>query len=181
MAEIKTIDQVAKQKLGFKLYKFLDPDLQDLLHSGLRLIAFSNSAIFNTNKYKDYSFSLLPVLKVYEGYLQKLTIKVGLKDATYYRDNPETSAAGFFSGHKKSAMYKYILDKAADSDICTSVFSVWDSIRNKRLHYHEKNLIQAKQASQEADQIIDVMRKSYSAFVENPDVNLMELLRLAKK
>ncbi|MDO8497659.1 MAG: hypothetical protein Q7S61_03880 [bacterium] len=109
---------------------FLGDELLDLRLDYIKLLKDVNCS---KEKYSDYSFVILPMAKVLEGFLKKVLVKLKLIKLSKLKLDPDFSVNSFFQP-KEGKINELIKDKRYKT-LTSIVYSVYQECRNEILHY----------------------------------------------
>lgn len=139
------------------LWKYLSPELRDLIKDGESLVQFASNSR-GVYAISDFSFIVFPFSKAYEGFLKMFLLDIGLiHEEEYYSDsirigrilNPHFS-------HEQDNVFNRICNKSRSnrgSEISHRLWEVWQRGRNRVFHYFPHNF--RKLSYEEAMEIVN--------------------------
>jgi len=144
--------------------KFVGKELVDLYTDTQKLIkAMRNKG----NRYSDYSFTVFPLAKAYEGVLKKILVKMGFITKAQLEQDPNISINSYFNPVGNSKITKALRDKARDKMIPHVIYSTYAECRNQILHhdpYRDNRLKTIEEADFFVRRISDAINKAYTTF-----------------
>lgn len=118
------------------LYQYLTDDLRELVGDCEKLIAEAQS---QPQKLADYSYLVFPVAKMYEGFLKKLLLDLGLiSESQYYSEHFRIGKAlnPNLEGHLRlESVYDKLCQHLAGHELADELWQAWKRGRNLLFHY----------------------------------------------
>jgi len=165
-------EALLKQKIGKNTYLFLHEYQRKLLNDGLlikdNLTFFASSRTFRY-LLNDFSVVVFPSAKAFEGYIKKIFLNIKLITKKEIEKDPYQSIGKIINGEK---IKNKIIDKKRDRSFLKLLSAQWDLCRNVILHYDidQPEIINSKEeAFRKVENIYEVMKKAYKAFIGDPD------------
>ena len=179
MAEILKILKIYKwknenflvQKIGYATYSFLDDYQRKLLYDTLLIktifTTYDSNEIFN-RLINDFSIVVFPSAKAFEGFIKKLLLAINLITQKEIKEDPYKSIGKIINGEQ---IQKKILDKKRDRSVLKLLVAQWDFCRNVILHYDldQPEIINKEEAFKKIEDIYEVMKRCYKAFIGDPN------------
>jgi len=160
------------KKIGRGTYLFLDNNQRKLLHDSLLIktifTASDSYKIFNS-LLNDFSIMVFPLAKGFEGYIKKLFLTIGLITEKEIKDDPYKSIGKIINNEDKLKMK--LIDKKRYKSIPKLLSVQWDLSRNIIFHYDldQPEIINKEDAFKKIEDIYETIRKSYKAFIGDPN------------
>lgn len=139
-----------------QLWIYLDSEEQDLINDSEKLIEDAQS---HPQTLSDYSYLVFPLAKMYEGFLKKLFLDLGLVDqARYESEHFRIGSAlnpNLPSHLKMESLYDQVLSHFKSQSVADTLWRAWKKGRNGLFHYFPGRLQRISRA--EALQTIGVI------------------------
>lgn len=167
----RIVSSIGHERMTEQLVQFLGQDLVKLLVDGQKLLQSPNG------DYYDYSFTLFPFAKAYEGYLKKLLFNIGAITQNQYESdhwrvgkalNPQLEKE---VRHDES-VYDRIVEKCGSPDphslipspgqkMADIFWEAWKNGRNRIFHYFpaEYHPVTLEEAKKVSEQLVSAMEQ----------------------
>ncbi|OGK38192.1 hypothetical protein A3F32_00420 [Candidatus Roizmanbacteria bacterium RIFCSPHIGHO2_12_FULL_42_10] len=147
------------------LKTFLPEDQLALINQSFMLLHNANSD--KTHKYDDYSFTVFPIAKAYEGFLKMIFLQSGYISradflSKYFRIG-KVMSPNLRKRLGNNSIYEKIC-RSVGCELSDMIWKAWKRGRNQVFHYFPNN-VQAI-TLQEAEDIINTMVKTMETVVE---------------
>lgn len=143
-----------------KLWQFLPSEQRELIEDCEKLIADAQS---HPQKLSDYSYLVFPVAKMYEGFLKKLFLDLGLVSQERYESELFRIGSALnpnLPQHLKiESLYDQVLKHLKNQSVVDGLWQAWKRGRNGLFHYFPSRLerISLGQAQEVIGEIIQAM------------------------
>lgn len=148
-----------------KLWQFLPAEQQQLINDCEKLIEDAQS---HPQKLSDYSYLVFPVAKMYEGFLKKLFLDLGLVTEERYQSEHFRIGSALnpnLPQHLKiESLYDQVLSHLKNQSVVDDLWQAWKRGRNSLFHYFPGHLVRL--TLNEAQETIDFMIESMKRAVE---------------
>lgn len=110
------------------LQNFLGPELSSLYSDGEKLLNF------NLNDFSDYSFMVFPFAKVYEGFLKKLFLQMGVITQEQYTNDHWRVGKALNPNLEKDLRHESVYDRL-NPQTAEILWQAWKNGRNRIFHF----------------------------------------------
>ena len=157
-----------KKKIGHNTYLFIDKYHRKLLQDSILMNTIFAAQDVYSRALNDFSIIVFPSAKAMEGYIKKLLLFLKLITEEDLKSNPYKSIGRILDGDD---IKNRLLDKKRDKSIPKLLSAQWDLCRNQIMHFDtgRPDFIKKEDASTKIENIYEVMKKSFRAFIDNPD------------
>lgn len=175
-------------KIGFGVWDFLSPEIQNLLISSqilVRLITDPPKEWLTDRWLLDYSFAVYPAAKAFEGFLKdlavykKFTFKEGglfktLTDNYLNRKDPDFAIGRIFDLNENQKIEASLLDRKRFKHYPKSIQGVWGNVRNKLMHFDrgKPEQIDVGQAISLVSNIHEAIKMAYEGYIGSSSQDL---------
>lgn len=146
-----------------KLWQFLATEQQELISDCEKLI---DDARQNPKSLVDYSYLVFPVAKMYEGFLKKLFLDLGVINQEQYNSDHFRIGKALnpnLPEHlKMESVYDQVLAHLKNQSVVDSLWQAWKRGRNALFHYFPGHLtlLNLDQAQATIDFMLEAMERA---------------------
>lgn len=149
-----------------KLWQFLPPEQRELIEDCEKLI---DDAQNHPEGLTDYSYLVFPVAKMYEGFLKKLFLDLGLVSRERYESEHFRIGSALnpnLPQHLQiESLYDQVLAHLKNQSVVDNLWQAWKRGRNSLFHYFPGHLTRLTLG--QARETVDFMIKALGRALEN--------------
>lgn len=146
-----------------KLWQYLPGEQRQLVEDAERLVG---NAQTEAQKLTDYSYLVFPIAKMYEGFLKKLCLDLGLvSEQQYYSEHFRIGKAlnpNLEAHLRLESVYDKLCQHLAGHDLADELWQAWKRGRNSLFHYFPGRLtrLTLEEAIETIGFVLTVMEKA---------------------
>lgn len=143
---------------------YLDESMRDLVEESYQLLEMSNVQSSMSNLH-DYSFTVFPMAKAYEGFLKKVLLDMGLISKNqYYGEHFRIGRAlnpNLPKRYRSGWVYERLVAACGSSSLPDEMWRAWKRARNKIFHFfpNHQEFISLGEAGELMGEIARAMEK----------------------